>query len=85
MTTGIVEPLIVILAAWVMILVLRPYVPSWAVFAGAVVGAFYWLLQILDHGAERQRIGLLVIFSLAALLIWWRELRGTRDRRQQGP
>lgn len=57
MVAGYIEIAIGIIAIAVVFFVLNPYVPSWAVYAGAVVGAFLWLVDLLEDGPAKQNVG----------------------------
>jgi hypothetical protein len=82
MITGVAETVVVVAAAVVAFLILRPHVPIWAWFAMYVGAALYFFVHILTDGADAQRIGALAIFALAALHTWWRDLRG---KNAEGP
>lgn len=69
------------LAIGLVVLALRPYVPPWAWYAFELGAALYYLIGALQYGPARHRLGLMGLFSIAAALTWWRDLRGTsRDK-----
>lgn len=77
MITGTIDIVVVMAASVVAAMVLRPYVPSWMWFMIAIGLMMYSLIHILADGWTMPNVAGLVLFSLFAVNIWWRDLRGT--------
>jgi membrane protein implicated in regulation of membrane protease activity len=77
-----------LLVAWVVIgiaaLVLRPFIPAWISFALAAGLIVYGIVRIVADGPNLAYLALVAFFALGAVLVWWRDIRGT-DRSGRRP
>lgn len=69
----------------VVIVLLRPRIPPWVSLPLHVGLVIYGVVLIVQDGPHVVYFALVAFFAWAAFDVWWRDIRGTRVRRQQGP
>lgn len=82
---SVLEIVVLFVAVIVVGVAVPPYLPRWAAYAASIGIAFHSLVQMIFDGSNIWRVVRLVVFSSLAVVVWWRDLRGTEHGRRRPP